>query len=58
MCAAFESTDRPDTRLVGSTTAEPSASTERNPPRPRTNPRAASTSGAGMAPWKLDGTRL
>src|SRR5437660_9873932 len=58
MCAAFESTDRPDTPLVGSGTAEPSASTERKPPRPRSNPRAASTIGAGIAPRKLDGTWL
>ena len=58
MCAAFESTDRPDTPLVGSSTAEPSASTERKPPRPRSSPSAPSTTGAGMAPWKLDGTWL
>src|SRR5947199_7894444 len=58
MCAAFESTDRPDTPLVGNSTAEPSASTERKPPRPRSSPSAPSTTGAGMAPWKLDGTWL
>src|SRR2546425_411379 len=58
MCAAFESPDRPDTPLVGSRTAEPRASTDRKPPRPRTSPRAASTMGAGIAPWKLDGTWL
>src|SRR5205814_2342064 len=58
MCAAFESTDKPATPLVGSSTAEPSASTDRKPPRPRSSPRAPSTMGAGIAPWKLDGTWL
>src|SRR5256885_7954534 len=55
---ALESTDNPDTPLVGSTTAEASASTERKPPFPPSNPRLASTIGAGMAPWKLEGTVL
>ena len=43
---------------MGSTSAEPSASTERKPPFPPTNPMAPSTSGAGMTPWKLAGTEL
>src|SRR5256885_7148784 len=55
---ALESTDNPDTPLVGSMTAEASASTERKPPLPPSNPRLASTIGAGMAPWKLEGTVL
>ena len=56
MCVAFESTASPETPLVGSTSAEPSASIERKPPFPPTSPMAPSTSGAGMTPWKLAGT--
>src|SRR5947208_8477025 len=58
MWVALESTDNPDTPLVGSITAEASASTERRPPFPPSNPRLASTIGAGMAPWKLAGTEV